>query len=138
VREFRVFPSGGLDGLACRIVDLPLRPVPVVAAHLSMAAARKIAALRHISLLLVERDECLLGFCDEHALATVPDVTPIDAVTQPLGPCLRPGMSLAEGLELFLRARAAVLPVIAGGFVLGSVARGEVERAGRRLPASGR
>jgi CBS domain-containing protein len=129
-RESRVFPSGGSDGLGFRIGDLAIRPIPVVPAHLPMSAARKVAALKRISLLLVERDERLVGFVGERALATAADAMPIAAAMKPLGACLRPGMPVAQARELFIRTRAAVLPVIAGGFVLGAVARGDIDRAG--------
>jgi CBS domain-containing protein len=125
----RVFPLGGTDGLGFRIGDLEVLPIPVVPAHLRMDAARKVAALKRISLLLVERDERLVGFIGERALATEADAMPIAAVMKPLGACLRPGMSAAQARALFSRTGAAVLPVIAGGFVLGAVSRGAVERA---------
>ena len=136
-REFRVFPFGGLEGTAGRIGDLPIWPIPVVPAHLKVAAARKVAALKSVSLLLVEQNECLLGLCDEGALAAAADATPLDEVTKPFDACLRPGMSVGLAREVFLHARAAVLPVIAGGFVLGAITRREVERAIRkRRPSS--
>jgi hypothetical protein len=37
-------------------------------------------------------------------------------------------MSLRRAQALFIAARAAVLPVVAGGFILGALARGEIER----------
>jgi CBS domain-containing protein len=37
-------------------------------------------------------------------------------------------MSVAQARELFVRARTTVLPVIAGGFVLGAVTREDIER----------
>ena len=42
---------------------------------------------------------------------------------------LRPAMSVAQARALFVCTRAAVLPVIAGGFVLGAVTRADIERA---------
>ena len=125
-RESRVFPFAGPDGPAFRIGDLAIQPIPVVPAHLPMAAARKIAALKRISLLLVEQDERLVGFIGEHALATAADALPIAAAMKPLGVCLRPWMSATQARALFSRTGAAVLPVIAAGFVLGAVARGAV------------
>ena len=41
-------------------------------------------------------------------------------------------MPLAQARELFVRARVSVLPVIAGGFVLGAVTRDDLERKTRR------
>jgi CBS domain-containing protein len=113
---------------APRVIDVPTRPIPVIPAHLSMAAARKVAALKRIALLLVERDEQVIGTIDERALATAADETPVAAMTTSLALCLRPSMPVAYAREVFIRARVAVLPVIAGGFVLGAVARGALER----------
>jgi CBS domain-containing protein len=124
-----VFPFAGPDGVGFQIGDLAIRPIPVVPAHLTMAAARKVAALKRISLLLVEQNEQLVGVVGERALATAADPMPIAAAMHRLGACLRPGMSAAQARALFIRTGAAVLPVIAGGFVLGAVARGAVERA---------
>jgi CBS domain-containing protein len=127
-RESRVFPSANDDDGAPRVRDMPMRPIPVIPAHLSMGAARKVAALKQIAVLLVEREQQVVGTIDEHALAAAGDDTPIAAALKPFGHCLRPAMSVAQARELFIRARAAVLPVIAGGFVLGAVTRGAIER----------
>lgn len=125
-RESRVFPFADPDGPGFQIGDLPIRPIPAVPAHLPMSAARTVAALNRISLLVVEQDERLVGFVAERALATAADAMPIARAMTPLGACLRPGMSAAQARALFRRTRAAVLPVIAGGFVLGAVARGDI------------
>jgi CBS domain-containing protein len=122
-----VLPLSDPEARAARITDVPTRPIPVVAAHLSMAAARKVAALRRIALLLVERDDQLIGVIDERALATAADDRSVAAATTPFGLSLRPTTSVAQARAIFIRTRAAVLPVIAGGFVLGAIARGDVE-----------
>jgi CBS domain-containing protein len=114
--------------------DLPMRRIPVVPARLPMAAARKIAALRGIAVLLVERGEQIVGTVDENALAAAADETPIGMAMTPLGRWLRPAMSVAEAREMFMSARATVLPVIAGGFVLGAVTREDLEAT--RTPAA--
>ncbi len=107
---------------------MPMRRIPVIAAHLSMAAARKVAALRRIAVLLVERDDHIVGTIDESVLAAADDESVTVTVMRPLGLCLRPAMSVAQAREVFVRARATVLPVIAGGFVFGAVARADIER----------
>jgi CBS domain-containing protein len=107
---------------------MPMRRIPVIPAHLPMAAARAVAVLGRISVLLVEREEQIVGTVDEIALAAADDEMPSDKAMRPLGLCLRPAMSVAEARKVFVRARAAVLPVIAGGFVLGAVARADIER----------
>ena len=126
--ESRVLPFANDDAEAARVGDMPMRRIPVIPAHLSMAAARKVAALKRIAVLLVERDEQIVGTVDESILAAADDETPTDRAMKPLGLCLRPAMSVAQARELFVRARATVLPVIAGGFVLGAVARADIER----------
>jgi hypothetical protein len=108
--------------------DLPMRRIPVIAAHLPMVVARKVAALKRIAVLLVELDEQIVGTVGESALGAADDETATATVMRPLGLCLRPAMSVAQARELFVRARASVLPVIAGGFVLGAVARADIER----------
>ena len=112
---------------------MPMRSIPVVAAHLSMAAARKVAVLKQIAVLLVERSEQIVGTVDASVLTAADDATPVAAAMRPLGLCLRPAMSVAQAREVFIRARVTVLPVIAGGFVLGAVARADIERT--RAPA---
>ena len=112
-----------------RVGDLPIRRVPVIPAHLSMGAARKVAQLKQVSLLLVERDDRIVGTIDERALAADHDLTAVAAAMRPLAQWLRPATPASEAREQFIRARAAILPVIAGGFILGAVTRSDVERA---------
>ena len=114
---------------AIRVGDLLIQRVPVIPAHLSMAAARKVALLKQVSLLLVERDDHIVGTIDERALAGEHDLTAVAAAMRPLATWLRPATPVTEARELFIRARAATLPVIAGGFILGAVTRSDVERA---------
>ena len=126
--ESRVFSLTAGDVEATHVGDMPMRRIPVIAAHLSMAAARKVAALKRIDVLLVERDDQIVGTVDESVLAAADDATVTATVMRPLGLCLRPAMSVAQAREVFVRARATVLPVIAGGFVFGAVARADIER----------
>jgi CBS domain-containing protein len=126
--EFRVFPFANHDAEAPRVADMPMRQIPVIPAHLPMAGARKIAALKRIGVLLVERDAQIVGTVDESVLGAADDRTPTASAMKPLGLYLRPAMSVAEARDVFVRARATILPVIAGGFVLGAVARSDIER----------
>jgi len=105
-----------------------MRQIPVIPAHLPMAGARKVAALKRIAVLLVEREDQIVGTIDEIALAAADDRTPTAAAMQPLCLYLRPTMSVGQAREVFIRARTTILPVIAGGFVLGGVARSDIER----------
>jgi CBS domain-containing protein len=117
------------EGDPIRVGDLPIRPVPVIPAHLSMAAARKVAELKQIALLLVEREDHIVGTIDERAFATGNGVTAVASAMTPLATCVRPATPVTEARALFVRARADILPVVVGGFVLGAVTLGDVERA---------
>jgi CBS domain-containing protein len=116
-------------GDTVRVGDLLIRRVPVIPSHLSMAAARKVALLKQVTLLLVERDDHIVGTIDDRALAADHDVTAVAAAMRPLATWLRPATPVTEARELFIRARAAILPVVVGGFILGAVTRSDVERA---------
>ena len=119
-----------LEGDPVRVRDLPIRRVPVIPSHLTMDAARKVAVLKQIALLLVERDGQIVGTIDERGFASQYDLA-ADAASAmtPLEAYLRPSTPVTEALELFVRASADILPVIAGGFILGAVTRRDVERA---------
>lgn len=128
-----MFPFAS-DEPGAHVGDMPMRRIPVVPAHLPMSGARKIAALKGIGVLLVEREEQIVGTVDENALTAAADQTTAVTAMRPLGLCLRPAMSVAQARDVFVRARATVLPVIAGGFVLGAVTRADLERT--RPPVS--
>ena len=97
--------------------------------RLALNCDRKVAQLRQITLLLVERDDHIVGTIDERALAADHDATAVAAAMRPLATWLRPATPVTEARELFIRAGAAILPVITGGFILGGVTLGDVERA---------
>jgi CBS domain-containing protein len=124
-----VFPFVLDHGQAAHVGDVPMRRIPVIPAELPVAAARKVAALKRIALLLVELDDQIVGTVEVSALAGAAAKTQVAKVMNPPGFCLRPAMSVAEARELFVRARANILPVIAGGFILGAVTRADLERA---------
>ena len=118
------------EGDTVRVGDMPIRRIPVIPSHLSMDAARKVAVLKQSSLLLVERAGQIVGTIDERAFATDYDLAAVAAAAMaPLATCLRPATPVTEARELFVRARADILPVVAGGFILGAVTRSDVERA---------
>jgi signal-transduction protein with cAMP-binding, CBS, and nucleotidyltransferase domain len=127
----RVFPfhRASSDAATARVGDLAIRDIAVVPSHLSMAAARKLASLTQMPLLLVERDDHIVGTIDERALAVDHDLTAVAAAMKPLAAHLRPAMRAAEAREQFIRARVDVLPVVAGGFILGAVTRSDLEQA---------
>lgn len=80
--------------------------------------------------MLVERDDHIVGTIDERAFACEYDLAAVAAAAMtPLEACLRPATPVAEARELFVRASADILLVVAGGFILGAVTRSDVERA---------
>jgi len=122
------FIRASSDAAALRVGDLAIRAIPVVPSHLSMAAARKVALVKQISLLLIERDDHIVGTIDERALATEHDLTAVAAAMKPLASHLRPAMSVAEARARFIRAGVDILPVVAGGFILGAATRSDLEQ----------
>jgi CBS domain-containing protein len=127
--------SGG-ESCVPRVGDLPIRAVPVIPAHLSMAAARKVAELKRAAALFVERDGRLMGSLDQHALLEAPDDAEVAGCLRTIELCLRPSTTAERALELFARSRTTALPVAAGAFLLGAICRADVERAlrSRRTP----
>jgi CBS domain-containing protein len=126
--------SGG-ESCVPRVGDLPIRAVPIIPAHLSMAAARKIAELKRATVLFVERDGRLMGTLDEHALVKAPDDAAVASCLRSIELCLGPMTAAERARELFVRSRTTALPVVAGAFLLGAVSRADVERALRNQRA---
>jgi CBS domain-containing protein len=118
-----------------RVGDLPIQAVPIIPAHLPMGGARKIAALKNASLLFVARGAQLVGILDARALESAPETARAEAWMAPVDGCLSAATSLVRARELFVHAGTATLPVAAGAFLIGAVARADVERAlrARRL-----
>jgi CBS domain-containing protein len=111
-----------------QVADLPTHTIPAVPEHLSMAAARKVAALKGVAALLVERDGRLVGVVDERALTESSDDVTVATVMEPIRLCLHPAMSVTRARHLFSLARMSILPVVVGAFLLGAIARHDVER----------
>ena len=128
------------------IGDLRPRTIPAVPDHLTMAAARKVAALKRAAVLFVERDGRLVGVLDEGALARCADEAGVAPAMKPIGLPLHPAMSVWRARELFDWSRVSVLPVTVGTLLLGAITRAEVELAlarprspaRRRVPRSRR
>ena len=120
------------------IGDLRTRTVPAIPEHLTMAAARKVAALKRVTVLFVERDGRLVGVLDQRALATSPDGAEVAATMQAIGLCLHPATSVWRARELFIWSRVSVLPVTVGAFLLGAITRADVDEALRPRGASAR
>ena len=111
------------------IGDLRTRTVPAIPEHLTMAAARKVAALKRVTILFVERDGRLVGVLDERELAASADDAGVAATMRAIGPCLHPATSVWRARELFIWSRLSVLPVTVGAFLLGAITRADVEDA---------
>ncbi|HVV17046.1 MAG TPA: CBS domain-containing protein [Polyangia bacterium] len=118
---------------ARRVAELPLCAAPVIPAHLTMAAARKVAELKRSLVLLVERDGVLAGVVDQQKLLASPDDVRAGQAMRPLETCLAATTPLARARELFVRTGSAALPVAAGAFLLGVVTRASLDRALREL-----
>jgi CBS domain-containing protein len=112
-----------------RIVDLDVAPLPAVPLHLSMALARKVAALKRARILAVECEGRLVGLLDERALTESDDEREVAAAMKPLSVWLEANTPASRARDLFVRSGVAALPVLAGGFVLGVMSRAVVERA---------
>jgi CBS domain-containing protein len=126
ISPLRVLPSE-----AALVGDLPVVAAPVVPAHVTMAAARKISELKGAALLLVERDGTLAGILDERALLSSPDELRVEMAMKRLDHSLTPLTPLTRAREMLLRTGADALPVAAGAFLLGVVTRTAIERAVR-------
>ncbi len=126
-----------LDFRDLRVGDLPIRGAPVIPAHLPMGGARKIAALRQAALLFVSRGAQLVGILDDRALSAAPDGARAEVWMSPVAGCLSAATPLVRAIELFILSGSATLPVAAGAFLIGTIARADVERAlrERRRPA---
>ncbi len=122
-----------VDEAARRVGDLALDAAPVLPAHLTMAAGRKVAELKRAPLLLVERAGRLVGVVDRNALRAAPGDDRLGDAMKRLDVCLTPLTALARARELFIRTGAAALPVAAGALLLGVVSRAAVGRAARSL-----
>src|ERR1044071_9567024 len=92
---------------APHVGDLKPRTIPAVPEHLAMGAARKVAALKHVEALFVERDGRLVGVLGERALADAADDVEVAALMTPINSCLHPAMSLARAREVFMRSRGS-------------------------------
>jgi CBS domain-containing protein len=113
---------------AC-VGDLRPRTIPAIPEHLTMSAARKVAALKRVSVLFVERDGRLVGLLDERALARSADDAGVAASMSAIGLCLHPAMSMWRARELFDWSQVSVLPVTVGTLLIGAISRVEVDQA---------
>jgi CBS domain-containing protein len=118
--------------------DLRTRTIPAVPEHLPLGAARKVAALKEVAALFVERDGRLVGVLDERPLAEGADEAVVASLMTPIEACLHPAMSMGRAREAFMRSRVSILPVTFGALLLGAVARADIERAAAKPCAAAR
>jgi CBS domain-containing protein len=109
-------------------MDVMGEPPPVVPAHLTMAAARKIARLKCADILLVEDGERMVGVVDGYALEAASEDAPITDAMKPMFPCLRPDAGARRARDLLMRHSLPALLVTVDRFVVGAVSRAAVER----------
>jgi len=111
------------------VMDLMGDPPPIVPAHLTMAAARKIARLKSADILLVQDGEQMVGVVDGYALeAAAADALVSDGM-KPMFPCVRPDSGPHRARDLMARHSVPALIVAVGRFVVGTLSRPAVERA---------
>lgn len=111
-----------------QVVDLMTNPYPVVPAHISMDAARKIARLKSADALVVEDKGNLVGWLDACSLREAGGGQRVDVCVKSLRLCLTPTTTVSEARALFVKSGASSLPIAAGPFLIGSVSRAAVER----------
>jgi CBS domain-containing protein len=111
------------------VADVMTRPQPIVPAHLSMAAARKIAQLRSADALIVEDKGRLVGFLDSDSLRHAGGDRRVADCLKPLQFCLSPSITVERARSLLMQCGAGSLPVAAGPFLVGSISRSAVERS---------
>jgi CBS domain-containing protein len=111
------------------VAELMSRPAPIIPWQLTVAAARKIAALRPSGILLVEADGVLVGMLDSRALELASDGDPVTACMKSLRLAVRPTMTAERARELLIQQRLAAMPVVVGRFVVGTITRESVERS---------
>jgi CBS domain-containing protein len=119
--------------------ELMTQAVATVPPWISMAAARKVAALKSAELLLVAEEDRLLGFVIVSELGDAPDEDKVsarlrgaDALRGWRALSVTPATPAARARQIMLKNRLACLPVLAGSFVVGAITRDAIERAAAR------
>jgi CBS domain-containing protein len=111
------------------VMDVMGDPPPIVPAHLTMAAARKIARLKSADLLVVEDAGQIVGVIDGYTLEGGSADAPVSDGMKSVCPCVRPDSSAHRARDLLGRHGLPALLVTVGRFVVGVVSRAAVERA---------
>jgi CBS domain-containing protein len=104
-------------------------PPPAVPSRLTIAAARKIGALRSTEILLVELEGHLLGVLDLKRIATERDAEPIADHMCSLARALSPTATAQRARDWLVARGLSAVPVVVGMFLVGAVSRAALERA---------
>ena len=111
------------------VADIMGDPPPVVPAHLTVAAARKIARLKSADMLLVEDGGRMVGVVDGYTLEGAAPDAPVTEGMKPSFPYLRPDSDVRRARDLLVKHGVPALLVAVGRFVVGAISRAVVERA---------
>jgi CBS domain-containing protein len=111
------------------VADIMGDPPPVVPAHLTVAAARKIARLKSADMLLVEDGGRMVGVVDGYTLEGAAPDAPVTEGMKPSFPYLRPDSDVRRARDLLVKHGVPALLVAVGRFVVGAISRAAVERA---------
>ena len=115
--------GGGLDG----IMTIPL---VAVAADTGVVEAADLAEYEGVHHLLVMDGEDLVGVvCEYDLILAGPAAVVHDCMSAPPY-CIDAAATLADAAQVMQDRAIGCLPVVAGGFVLGIVTRGDLRRAG--------
>jgi signal-transduction protein with cAMP-binding, CBS, and nucleotidyltransferase domain len=108
--------------------DVMTVALPTVPPWITMGAARRVAALKRIGLLLVADGQRMIGFLGPSVLAEAPDGDLVSAWTGRGVASVTPWTRVADARETMLKNRINCLPVLAGAFLIGVVTRDSLER----------
>jgi CBS domain-containing protein len=124
--EASIDVSSEREIVTAEIMTTDLAAIP---SWISMAAARKIAALKKAEHLLVEDHGQLVGVVSGMDVVAAPAEDTVGAWTTRARISVSPMTSLARARHLMAKNRLPCLPVLAGSFLVGLVTREAVERA---------
>jgi CBS domain-containing protein len=104
-------------------------PPPSVPSHLTIGAARKIAALRSTEIVVVEVEGNLIGILDLSRIAAAHDAEPITRHLCSLARALSPSATAQRARDWLVGRGMTSAPVVVGLFLVGTVSRAALDRA---------
>jgi CBS domain-containing protein len=111
------------------MAEIMTTELAAIPSWISMAAARKIAALKKAEHLLVEDHGQLVGVVSGSDMLAAPGDDTVGAWTMRARISVSPMTPIARARHLMAKNRLPCLPVLAGAFLVGLVTREAVERA---------